>query len=136
MMPSDDQVDEEKPVIRRVQIGSLRVDLSPMSSELAMAIDLRNRMIAGTEDKGEVLDAIQDVIKDALVGTVINPDDIGKIISELASKRVGREDLLRALTGVDESQPNREDRRANEHGSTGRARNGRSRGSGRGRGRR
>lgn len=96
---------------RLVKIGKITVEVAPVKEEMLIAIDLRRRVaeVSGTDE--DMVDVIQEATKDLLINLVVNPNDIGKIITELSSGRVGMDELIETLTGVTTGGRNREERR-------------------------
>jgi hypothetical protein len=111
---------ESEPQFREEKIGNITVRLGPVSESLFLSIDLRARLIGNERNSPKVLDSVMGTLVDVLVNTVVNPEDIGRIISEYAAKRVSLTDLLGTLAGVrEEPDGNREDRRRNARSGRG-----------------
>lgn len=98
-----------------VKIGKITVKVAPVTEGMLIAVDLRRRVAEASGKDEDMVEVVQEVTKDLLINLVVDPDDIGKIITELAHGRVSPEELLEILTGIGSAEDgkSREERRRN-----------------------
>ena len=94
---------------RRVTIGKVTVDVAAPTEAMLVSIDLRFRTAERRGSDEAIIRATLKVLEEILSVLVVDPDQAEEVIDEIAAGRVGPDELIKTLLGMDDG--NRAERR-------------------------